>query len=168
MSKAIESDGQGTEAALELTSELKAFIAEWKPRPGNLIMVLHRIQEHFGYVPRAVAMEAATLLETPLAKIYGVITFYHFFKMTPPGRHTIAVCMGTACYLKGGQQLIGELETLLGCPCGETTEDGEFSITAVRCIGCCGLAPVMTVDGEVFGNLKPDDLPEVIAKFKGK
>jgi NADH-quinone oxidoreductase subunit E len=155
------------EEALVLTPELKSFIAEWKDQPGNLIMVLHRVQEHFGYVPREIAFEVAALLEAPVAKIYGVITFYHFFKMTKPGRHTIAVCMGTACYLKGGQDLVRELETLLGCACGEVTDDKEFSITAVRCIGCCGLAPVLTVDGEVYGNLNPDDLAGIVAKYRG-
>jgi len=151
-----------------LTPELKAFIAEWKEQPGCLIMVLHRIQEHFGYVPREIAFEVADLLAIPLAKIYGVITFYHFFKMTKPGKHTIAVCMGTACYLKGGQQLLDELEALLGAKADEVTDDGEFSISAVRCIGCCGLAPVLTVDGEVYGNLKPDQLAEIVAKYRGK
>ncbi len=166
MSKGCEQDV--FEEEVKLTPELVAFVAEWKPRPGNLIMVLHRIQEHFGYIPRSVAFEAAGLLEIPVAKVYGVITFYHFFRMTPPGRHTVAVCMGTACYLKGGQQLIDELETLLGCSNGSVTDDGEFDIQAVRCIGCCGLAPVMTVDGEVYGNLKPDDLPGILATYRGK
>lgn len=156
------------EEVLSLTPELKSFIAEWKDQPGNLIMVLHRVQEHFGYVPREIAFEVADLLNIPLAKIYGVITFYHFFKMTKPGKHTIAVCMGTACYLKGGQQLVTELETLLGCACGAVTDDGQFSITAVRCIGCCGLAPVLTVDGEVYGNLKADDLAGIVAKYRKK
>ncbi len=163
--KKIDNEAASKEV-LRLTDELKAFIAEWKGQPGNLIMVLHRIQQYYGYVPRELAFEVADLLETPVAKIYGVITFYHFFKMTKPGKHSIAVCMGTACYLKGGQQLIDELETLLGCSCGEVTDDGLFEISAVRCVGCCGLAPVMTVDGEVFGNLKPDDLPEIIARFR--
>lgn len=150
----------------KLTPELIEFIEEWKPQPGNLIMVLHRIQEHFGYVPREVATEAAKLLGCPLAKIYGVITFYHFFKTTKPGKYTISVCMGTACYLKGGQQLIDELETLLGCENGGVTEDGQFGINAVRCIGCCGLAPVLTVNGDVHGNLEPDDLPGIIAQYR--
>jgi NADH-quinone oxidoreductase subunit E len=153
---------------MKLTPELIAFIEEWKPQPGNLIMVLHRVQEHFGYIPRSLAFEVAELLEIPVAKVYGVITFYHFFRMTRPGRYTVSVCMGTACYLKGGQDLITELETLLGCQNGGVTEDGEFGIQAVRCIGCCGLAPVLTVNGEVFGNLKPDQLPEIISKFRGK
>ncbi len=161
-------DSGASEEVLTLTPELRAFIEEWKDQPGNLIMVLHRVQQHFGYVPREIAFEVAELLETPLAKIYGVITFYHFFKMTRPGKHTIAVCMGTACYLKGGQQLVQELETLLGSSCGEVTEDGEFSIEAVRCIGCCGLAPVLTVDGEVYGNLKTDDLAGIVAQYRGR
>lgn len=165
--KATEKTAAGEEV-LTLTPELKSFIAKWKDQPGNLIMVLHRIQQHFGYVPREIAFETAALLETPVAKIYGVITFYHFFKMTKPGKHTIAVCMGTACYLKGGQQLIDELEAMLGAKAGEVTDDGQFSITAVRCIGCCGLAPVLTVDGEVYGNLKADDLAAIVAKYRGK
>ncbi len=88
--------------------------------------------------------------------------------MTKPGKHRIAVCMGTACYLKGGQQLLDELAILLGAKAGEITDDGEFSITAVRCIGCCGLAPVLTVDGEVYGNLKADQLAGIVAKYRGK
>ena len=169
MSKEQEAvtDAQTEEETLVLTPELKEFILEWKDRPGNLIMVLHKVQEHFGYVPRSVAFETAELLGAPLAKIYGVITFYHFFNMTKPGKHEISICMGTACYLKGSGDLVKELETLLGCGTGEVTDDGEFSIRAVRCIGCCGLAPVLTVGGEVFGNLKPDDLAGIVAKFKG-
>lgn len=165
--QAAVTDAQTQEENPALTPELKEFILEWKDKPGNLIMVLHKVQEHFGYVPRAVAFETAELLGAPLAKIYGVITFYHFFNMTKPGKHEISVCMGTACYLKGSADLIKELEALIGITSGEVTEDGEFSIRSVRCIGCCGLAPVLTVDGEVFGNLKPDDLAEIVAKYKG-
>ncbi len=152
----------------KLTPELVAFVEEWKPQPGNVIMVLHQVQEHFGYIPRSVAFEVAERLDVPVAKVYGVITFYHFFRMVRPGRHSIAVCMGTACYLKGGQDLINELEMLLGCSNGSVTDDGEFGIEAVRCIGCCGLAPVLTVDGEVFGNLTADDLPGILAQYRGK
>lgn len=151
---------------VELSSELRAFVADWKDKPGNLIMVLHRVQEEYGYVPRSLAIELAKLLEVPLAKIYGVITFYHFFKLEKPGRNRISVCMGTACYLKGGQDIIQELENLLGIGVNSVTEDGEFSIEAVRCVGCCGLAPVMTVNGEVYGKLKKDRLPEILAKHR--
>ena len=153
---------------VEFSAELNKFIAEWKDKPGNLIMILHRTQEEYGYIPRAVAIKLSQVLDVPLAKIYGVMTFYHFFKLTKPGRNKISVCMGTACYLKGGEDIILELENLLGIGVNQVTDDGEFSIEAVRCVGCCGLAPVMTVRGEVFGKVVPDKLPDIIAKFKGK
>lgn len=150
-----------------LPAELIGFIKEWKDKPGNLIMVLHKVQEHFGYIPRETAFEVADLLDVPVAKIYGVITFYHLFKLTKPGRNQIAVCMGTACYLKGGEDLILELERLLGVGLNTVTADGEFSVEAVRCIGCCGLAPVMTVNGEVFGNVKTKELKGILERFEG-
>ncbi len=153
-------------AAETLTPELKEYIAQWKDTPGNLIMVLHRVQEHFGYIPRQVAFEVADQLNIPLARVYGVVTFYHLFKLTRPGRHRIAVCMGTACYLKGGDDIIKELENLLGIGLNAVTPDGEFSMEAVRCLGCCGLAPVMAIDGRVYGNVKKDQLAEIIAGYK--
>ncbi|MBN1500735.1 MAG: NAD(P)H-dependent oxidoreductase subunit E [Spirochaetes bacterium] len=156
------------EAKVKLSTDLKSFIDLWKNKSGNLIMILHRVQQEYGYVPREVALELSKILDVPLAKIYGVVTFYHFFKLTKPGKNQIAVCMGTACYLKGGEDIILEIERLLGLPVNGTTEDGEFSLDAVRCIGCCGLAPVMTINGEVFGKVKKDMLPDIIAKFKGK
>ncbi len=151
----------------KLPAELIGFINEWKEKPGNLIMVLHKVQQHFGYIPRETAFEVAELLRVPVAKIYGVVTFYHLFKLTKPGRNQIAVCMGTACYLKGGEDLILELERLLGVGLNTVTKDGEFSVEAVRCIGCCGLAPVLTVNGEVFGNVKTKDLKGIIARTRG-
>lgn len=148
-----------------LSKGLMAFIEQWKTRPGNLIMVLHKVQEEYGYIPRPVAIELGRVLNVPLAKIYGVVTFYHFFKLEKPGKHTIQVCMGTACYLKGGQDLIQELENVLGIGVNQTTEDGQFSLEAVRCVGCCGLAPVMVIGEEVYGKLVPDSLPEILAKY---
>jgi NADH-quinone oxidoreductase subunit E len=149
-----------------LTPELKAFIAEWKSKPGNLIMVLHRVQQAFGYIPREVAFEVADALEVPLAKIYGVITFYNFFKLKKPGRNQIQVCMGTACYLKGGEDIVRELEGILGVGLNTVTPDGEFSVEAVRCLGCCGLAPVMVINGEVFGKVQTKDLQGIVARFR--
>jgi len=145
---------------------LTDFIERWKDKPGNLIMVLHQVQKHFGYIPRKTAFEVAALLDVPIAKIYGVITFYHLFKLQKPGRHQIAVCMGTACYLLESEDILLELERRLGIGVNCTTEDGEFSIESVRCIGCCGLAPVMTIDGEVFGNVKKSQIPKILAKVK--
>ncbi len=149
----------------KLSAEIICFIDEWKEKPGNLIMVLHKVQEYFGYIPRDVAFEVAERLNVPVAKIYGVITFYHLFRLKKPGRNRISVCMGTACYLKGGEDFILELERQLGVGLNTVTDDGEFSVEAVRCIGCCGLAPVMTVNGEVFGNVKVDELPKILKQF---
>jgi NADH-quinone oxidoreductase subunit E len=151
-----------------LSKGLLAFIDQWKSRPGNLIMVLHKVQEEFGYIPRPIAIELGRVLDVPLAKIYGVVTFYHFFKLEKPGKHTIQVCMGTACYLKGGHDLILELENVLGIGVNQTTDDGQFSLEAVRCVGCCGLAPVMVIGEEVYGKLEPDGLPAILAKYTDK
>jgi NADH-quinone oxidoreductase subunit E len=156
------------DAGVKLSAGLLQFVEQWEEKPGNLIMILHRVQEDYGYIPREVAIEISKKLNVPLAKIYGVVTFYHFFKLTKPGKNKIQVCMGTACYLKGGEDLILEIERLLGLPVNGITEDGDFSLEAVRCIGCCGLAPVLTINGEVFGKLGKGDLPAVLAKFKGK
>ena len=151
-----------------LTPELRAFIEEWKPRPGNLIMVLHKIQQTYGYMPREIVLELADLLDVPLAKIYGVITFYNFFKLKQPGRHLIQVCLGTACYLKGGDDIMKALEQELGVGVNTVTPDGEFSTEAVRCLGCCGLAPVIVINGEVFGKVTKAMLPGILDKFRSK
>jgi len=151
---------------VELPVSLVDFIGKWKHKRGNLIMVLHKIQQHYGYVPRKVAMEVARMLDVPLAKIYGVVTFYHFFKLKKPGKYNIQVCMGTACYLKGGEDIINELEEILGIGVNSVTEDGLFSIEAVRCVGCCGLAPVLVIGSDVHGKLKKDDVAGIIATYE--
>lgn len=150
----------------ELPQELVSYIEEWKARPGSLIMILHKVQEHYNYVPRDVALTVAKMVDVPVAKIYGVITFYHLFKLQKPGKNKISVCMGTACYLKGGEDIIKELENLLGVGLNAVTDDGNFSIEAVRCIGCCGLAPVMSINGNVYGNVTKDQLPGIIAEYQ--
>lgn len=150
---------------VNFSDELMNFINEWKNKPGNLIMVLHRVQEEFGYIPRSAALKLTQLLDVELAKIYGVVTFYHFFKLKKPGKHQISVCMGTACYLKGGQDIIEELERSFGLKLNGISDDGKFSLEAVRCIGCCGLAPVMSIDKKVYGNLTKDMLPGIMAKY---
>lgn len=152
--------------SITLSPAILDFIKIWKDKPGNLIMILHRVQEEYGYVPRQAALKLTELLDVSLAKIYGVLTFYHLFKLKKPGKHRISVCLGTACYLKGSEDIIQELESILGVGINCTTADNEFSMEAVRCIGCCGLAPVMTIDGEVFGKIKKEELPNILAKFK--
>ena len=150
----------------QLTPELKAFIEEWKEKPGNLIMVLHQVQQTYGYIPREVAIEVSELLSVPLAKIYGVVTFYNFFKLQKAGKYIIQVCLGTACYLRGGDDLMKTLERELGIGVNGTTPDGLFSVEAVRCLGCCGLAPVVVVNGEVHGKLETKDIPGIIEKYR--
>jgi NADH-quinone oxidoreductase subunit E len=152
--------------AIEFSPELTSFIEEWAAKPGGLIMMLHRIQGEFGYIPRSAAEKLSRMVSLPLAKIYGVITFYHFFKTVKPGKHQFAICMGTACYLKGGQDLIDETRSILGISGDEITDDGLFGIDEVRCLGCCGLAPVLMVDKEVYGKVTKDQLPSIIAKYR--
>ncbi|WP_304226100.1 NAD(P)H-dependent oxidoreductase subunit E [Gracilinema caldarium] len=151
---------------IEFPKELAAFIDEWKAKPGSLIMILHKIQETFGYIPREAAEKASRITGIPLARIYGVITFYHFFKTTKPGKYKISVCLGTACYLKGGQELINEARSILSLEENGVTEDGLFSIDPVRCVGCCGLAPVITIGNDVYGKVTKDQLPDIIAKYQ--
>ena len=150
----------------QMTPELKAFIAEWKDKPGNLIMVLHQVQQTYGYIPRNIAIEISELLSVPLAKIYGVVTFYNFFKLQKAGKYIAQVCLGTACYLRGGDDLIKEFEKQLGVGVNATTADGLFSVEAVRCLGCCGLAPVVVVNGEVYGKLTKGDVAGIIEKYR--
>jgi len=150
----------------QMTPELKAFIAEWKDKPGNLIMVLHQVQQTYGYIPRNIAIEISELLSVPLAKIYGVVTFYNFFKLQKAGKYIAQVCLGTACYLRGGDDLIKEFEKQLGVGVNATTPDGLFSVEAVRCLGCCGLAPVVVVNGEVYGKLSKGDVAGIIEKYR--
>ena len=155
-------------APIELPKPLVDFIDEWKEKPGKLIMILHRVQEEFGYVPKEVAFKVADILKIPPSQVYGVLTFYHFFKLTKPGKYEIAVCLGTACYLKGGGDLLAELQSQLGIKVGEVTPDGLFSLSAVRCVGCCGLAPVISVNGTVHGSLKKEDIAGIIAKYRAQ
>ncbi len=157
-----------TAEEIKFSDELLAFIEEWKTKPGNLIMILHKVQGEFGYIPRQAAVKVSEMIDVPLAKIYGVITFYHFFKTKKPGKYIIQVCLGTACYLRGGDDLMQELETILNISPGQVTDDGLFSIEAVRCIGCCGLAPVIMIGGEVFGKLTAEDVPGIIADFRAR
>ena len=155
-----------SEQTEKMTPELKAFIEEWKGKPGNLIMVLHKVQQTYGYIPREIAIEISSLLDVPLAKIYGVVTFYNFFKLQKAGKYIIQVCLGTACYLRGGDDLMKEFERQLGVGVNATTPDGLFSVEAVRCLGCCGLAPVVVVNGEVHGKLATKDVAGIIEKYR--
>ncbi|HUJ44771.1 MAG TPA: NAD(P)H-dependent oxidoreductase subunit E [Opitutaceae bacterium] len=143
--------------------EVDALVDKWKNEEGSLILILHEIQNQHGYVPREVAMEVSYALGVKLARIYEVITFYHYFKLQPPGRHNLSICMGTACYLKGAAALLSEAKSQLKVEEGNTTPDREWHLDVVRCIGCCGMAPTMVVDGKVRGRVKPDDVAQRLA-----
>lgn len=149
-----------------MTPQISAFIEEWKSKPGNLIMVLHQVQQTYGYIPRNIAIEISERLSVPLAKIYGVVTFYNFFKLQKAGKYKIQVCLGTACYIRGGDDLLKTLEKELGIGLNATTADGMFSIEAVRCLGCCGLGPVIVVNGNVHGRLTSKDVPGIIEQYR--
>ena len=143
----------------------EALVAKWKNKKGNLIMILHDIQDAYGYIPEEVARRISRLLDIPLARIYEVLTFYHYFKLVQPGKHKISVCMGTACYLKGGAEILSEIKSILHINEGQTTEDGLFYLESVRCLGCCGLSPVIAVNDTIYGNLKKTDVVDIISKY---
>ena len=141
--------------------DVKKYLDDWKDEEGNLIMILHAIQNKHGYVPREMAMELSQALGIKLARIYEVLTFYHYFKLVPPGKRHISICMGTACYLKGGNNLLTRIEKTLKVKAGETTADRNWHLDVVRCIGCCGMAPAVVVDGKTYGKIKAADLPAI-------
>ena len=149
----------------KLNPELVSLVQQWKGKEGNLIMILHEIQNHHGYVPRELSLELSKMLDIPLARIYEVITFYKFFKLTPPGKHRIALCMGTACYLRGAEVILNEIKNILGIKEGQTTKDGLFYLDVVRCLGCCGLAPVMMIDNKVYGKVKKNEVADILSKY---
>jgi NADH-quinone oxidoreductase subunit E len=148
--------------------DVQQHVAHWRNEEGNLIMILHAIQNQHGYVPREVAMELSRELGVKLARIYEVITFYHYFKLQPPGAHNLTVCNGTACYLKGSGELLNELRTQLGVAEGQTTADRQIHLDTVRCIGCCGMAPAMVVDGKTYGHVKSSEVASHIASVRAK
>lgn len=151
-----------SEATTPSRSDLMEIINKWKNVEGSLVMMLHSVQGKYGYIPREVAMEVSKEANIPLAKIYEVLTFYHFFKLTPPAKYQVAVCTGTACYLKGAPGLLKELENVIGVKEGESSQDGKFSVVGLRCIGCCGLSPVVSVNGKIYGQVKPADIKSII------
>jgi NADH-quinone oxidoreductase subunit E len=147
------------------STDVKNLVEKWKDKKGNLIMILHELQNHYGYVPRELSLQLSRMLDVPLARIYEVLTFYNFFKLEPPGKHRISVCMGTACYLKGASHILEEVKNILNVKEGQTTEDGVFSLDVVRCLGCCGLAPVVMIDEKVYGKVKKSEITEIISKY---
>lgn len=142
--------------------EVDTLVTKWKDEEGSLILILHEIENQHGYVPREIAMEVSYALGVKLARIYEVLTFYHYFKLKPPGRHNMSLCLGTACYLKGAPAMLAEAKTLLKVEEGCTTADREWHLDVVRCIGCCGMSPAMVVDGKTYGRLNASDVSRIV------
>ena len=140
--------------------DVAAIAKRWKNKRGSLIMALHALQDRYGYVPREAAMSLGEEMDVPLARIYEVLTFYNYFRLKSPGKHVVSVCMGTACYLKGAPQLLEDASEELGIKPGETSADGEYHLQVVRCVGCCGLAPVVTVDQDLLAKVTNESLQQ--------
>ena len=153
----------GTE---EQEKKLRAVIEAHKEQKGALMPVLQEAQSIYGYLPIEVQRMIAEGLNVPLEEVYGVVSFYAQFSLNPKGKFNIGVCLGTACYVKGAQEVYDKVSEILNIKGGEVTDDGKFSLEATRCIGCCGLAPVMTVGDDVYGKLTADMIPDIIKKYQ--
>ena len=136
--------------------------------PDSLIQILHGTQEMLGYLPEEAQLYIAKQLQIPPTRVYGIVSFYNFFKMEKAAEHVISVCMGTACYVKGAGFILKKLEELLGVKVGETTQNGKFSCQEVRCLGACGMAPLISIDGDIYGRMSPDLLPAILEKYSSK
>ncbi|MBQ4076005.1 MAG: NADH-quinone oxidoreductase subunit NuoE [Clostridia bacterium] len=152
----------------EKFDQLQQVIAELKDQPGALMPVMQKAQGIFGCLPMDVQKVIAEGLGVTLSEVYGVATFYAQFTLEPSGKYIISVCLGTACYVKGAQKVLDKLSEVLEVPFGKTTADGLFTLNPTRCLGACGLAPVMTINDDVYGRLTPDDIPGIIAKYREK
>ncbi|OHE73978.1 MAG: hypothetical protein A2Y14_02630 [Verrucomicrobia bacterium GWF2_51_19] len=157
---------QSPEDKEKIRTRIQKYVDRWRGVEGNLIMILHDIQEAEGYVPREWSMELAKALDINLGRIYEVLTFYTYFNLKPCGKHAIHVCTGTACHIKGSAKLIDELKTRFGFVVGETTPDRLYSLNEVRCLGACGLAPVARVNHEILAKATPESLVEKIESLE--
>ncbi|MGI5899980.1 MAG: NADH-quinone oxidoreductase subunit NuoE [Christensenellales bacterium] len=152
----------------EKFAKLQSVIDSLRTEKGALMPIMQKAQDIFGYLPEDVQKHIAKELDIPVGDIYGVATFYSQFNLEPKGEYVIGLCMGTACYVKGAQKIMEALEEALGITAGKTTDDGKFTLNATRCLGACGLAPVLMVNDDVYGRLKSDEIPGIIAKYQVK
>lgn len=146
--------------------KLEEILQKHQGAPGALIPVLHQAQLLFGYLPHNVQVRIAEGLNLPLSEVYGVSSFYSFFSLKPRGKYTVSVCMGTACYVKGAPALLDKIKETLQIADGETTEDGLFTLDTTRCVGACGLAPVLSIGDDVYGRLTPEKVPEILERYR--
>lgn len=152
-------------STVEQDEKLQVVIEKYKGTDGALIPVLHEAQGIFGYLPIEVQKKISDGLDVPMSEIYGIVTFYTQFSIYPKGQYQIGVCLGTACYVKGSGDILERIKQRLGIEVGQCSDDGRFSLEATRCIGACGLAPVLTVNDEVYGRLTVDDVDDILAKY---
>ncbi|MFO7789915.1 MAG: NADH-quinone oxidoreductase subunit NuoE [Bacteroidales bacterium] len=145
--------------------KIREICASFDNVPGELINVLHKTQEHFGYLPAEVQEVIANELGVSVAKVYGVVTFYSFFTMIPKGKYPVSICTGTACYVRGAEKVLDEFKKQLDIQVGKTSDDGKFSISCLRCVGACGLAPVVMVGDKTYGRVAPEDVKKIIAEY---
>ncbi|MBN1988351.1 MAG: NAD(P)H-dependent oxidoreductase subunit E [Bacteroidales bacterium] len=150
----------------EDVAKIKEICKTFHNNPGELINVLHKAQSFFGYLPAEVQEIVAVELNIPVAKVYGVVTFYSFFTMLPKGQHPISICTGTACYVRGAEKVLDEFKRILNVSVGETTPDGKFSLGCLRCVGACGLAPVVMVGEKVYGRVSPDGVKDILKEYE--
>lgn len=146
--------------------QITEIVERYKNEETPLMMVLEAIQSEYGYIPLEVQELVSSLMNIPVAEIYGVVTFYSFFSLTPKGKYVIGVCLGTACYVKGSQLVMDKFSELLGIKPGETTEDGLFTLDALRCIGACGIAPAISINGKVYPKMSVDKVQSVINEYR--
>ena len=144
---------------------VKEIVSKHRDVPGCLMQILQETQEKYGYLPIELQETIAEELNIPLTEVYGVATFYSQFTLKPKGKYKIGVCLGTACYVKGSQGILDKVNAVLGTEVGDTTEDGKFSVDATRCVGACGLAPVMSINDDVYGRLTPSEVPGILEKY---
>lgn len=149
----------------KIKETVQSICAEFDNDANELIAILHKAQSHFGFLPKEVQSAVAETIGVPESKIYGVVTFYSYFTMEPRGKNPISICMGTACYVQGAEKVLKEFENELGIKNGQTTPDGKFSMNTLRCIGACGLAPVVMVGEKIYGNVKPEDVKKITEEY---
>jgi len=152
----------------EAIDQVKEICSRYKNEPSPLMLILSDIQKEYGYIPLEVQEIVSQEINIPVSDIYGVVTFYNFFSLTPKGKYVIGICLGTACYVKGGQNVLDKFEQLLKIKSGETTEDGLFTIDAIRCIGACALAPAISVNGKVYPKVSVDQVDKIIKEYQDK
>ncbi len=150
----------------EIVAKVEELLSPYVGKPTELIQALHRVQEGLGYVPKEALSRIAELMAVPPSRVNEVVSFYHLFRTSPPGKHSIKVCLGTACHVRGAERVLRAVQEETGARLGDTSPDGLFDIQPVRCLGACGLAPVIMVDGEVHGKLDPNRVRRLISRYR--